>query len=99
VEHGAADLFLLGLLSMMDAILQIPMSLVIDGLSLDADSTVMLVDNAGPLLPLYRLVWALERGAWGAVVRACDQLGLREESVAEAFSSAMGWAQSMTSGV
>jgi EAL and modified HD-GYP domain-containing signal transduction protein len=97
VEHGAADLFLLGLLSLMDAILQIPMSLVIDGLSLDADSTVMLVDNAGPLLPLYRLVWALERGAWGAVVRACDQLGLREEDVAESFSSAMGWAQSMTS--
>jgi EAL and modified HD-GYP domain-containing signal transduction protein len=97
VEHGAADLFLLGLLSLMDAILQILMSLVIDGLSLDADSTVMLVDNAGPLLPLYRLVWALERGAWGAVVRACDQLGLREEDVAESFSSAMGWAQSMTS--
>jgi len=98
VEHGAADLFLLGLLSLMDAILQIPMSLVIDGLPLDADSTAMLVDNAGPLLPLYRLVWALERGAWGAVVRACDQLGLREEDIAESFSSAMGWAQSMTSG-
>jgi EAL and modified HD-GYP domain-containing signal transduction protein len=97
VEHGPADLFLVGLLSLMDAILQIPMSLVIDGLPLDADSTAMLVDNAGPLLPLYRLLWALEYGAWGAVVRACDQLGLSEESVAEAFSNAMGWAQSMTS--
>lgn len=99
VEHEKADLFLLGLLSMMDAILQIPMSLVIDGLPLDADSTAMLVDNTGPLLPFYRLIWALEHGAWGAVVRACDQLELREESVAEAFSSAMEWAQSMKSGV
>jgi EAL and modified HD-GYP domain-containing signal transduction protein len=97
VEHGAADLFLVGLLSLMDAILQIPMSLVIDGLSLDTDSTAMLLDNAGPLLPLYRLIWALEYGAWGAVVRACGQLGLPEESVAKAFSNAMGWAQSMTS--
>jgi EAL and modified HD-GYP domain-containing signal transduction protein len=98
VEHGKADLFLLGLLSLMDAILQIPMSLVIDGLPLDADSTAMLADNAGPLLPFYRLVWALEHGVWGAVVRACDHLELPEEFVAEAFSSAMGWAQSMTSG-
>jgi EAL and modified HD-GYP domain-containing signal transduction protein len=97
VEHGPADLFLVGRLSLMDAILQILMSLVIDGLPLDADSTAMLVDNAGPLLPLYRLIWALEYGAWGAVVRVCDQLGLSEESVAEAFSNAMGWAQSMTS--
>jgi hypothetical protein len=46
---------------------------------------------------LYRLVWALECGSWGAVVRACDQLGVSEELVAEAFSNAMGWAQSMTS--
>ena len=98
VEHGAVDLFLIGLLSLMDAILQVPMSVIIDGLPLDPDSVAMLVDNAGPLVPLYRLVWALERGAWGAVVRACDQLELPEEYVAEAFSNAMGWAQSMTSG-
>jgi EAL and modified HD-GYP domain-containing signal transduction protein len=96
IEYGEADLFLVGLLSLMDAVLQVPMSLVIDGLHLDADSTAMLVDNDGPLLPLYRLVWALERGEWSAVVRACDQLELREEYVAEAFSSAIGWAQSIS---
>jgi c-di-GMP phosphodiesterase len=66
IEHGTADLFLLGLLSLMVSILQIPMSVVIDGLPLDPDSTAMLLDNTGPLLPLGRLVWALERGAWGA---------------------------------
>ena len=52
MEHGSADLFLVGLLSLKDAILQIPMSLVIDGLPMDAYSIAMLVDNAGPLLPL-----------------------------------------------
>jgi len=96
VEHGASDLFLVGVLSLMDAVLQIPMRVVLDGLPLDSDSTAMLLDNTGPLLPFYRLVWALERGAWGAVVRACDQLGLSEELVAERFSSAMGWAQAVT---
>ncbi len=98
VEHGTVDLFLVGLLSLMDSILQIPMSIVIDGLALDAASTSMLLYNTGPLLPLYRLIWALEHGAWGAVVRACDHLGLSEEDIAEAYSAAMNWAQTMTSG-
>jgi EAL and modified HD-GYP domain-containing signal transduction protein len=98
VEHGGSDLFLVGLLSLIDAVLQVPMSVVLDGLQLDGDSTAMLLDNDGPLLPFYRLVWTLERGVWGAVVRACDQLGLSEEYVAECFSNAMGWAESVTSG-
>jgi EAL and modified HD-GYP domain-containing signal transduction protein len=96
IEHGTCDLFLLGLLSLMDAILQIPMSAVLDGLPLDADSTSMLLDNTGPLLPFFRLLSAIERGAWGAVVRACSQLQLSEEYVAECFSSAMGWAHAVT---
>jgi len=74
------------------------MSLVIDGLSLDADFYVMLVDNAGPFLPCtvsYGLLSAARGVRWfGLAIN-----WLREESVAEAFSSAMGWAQSMTSGV
>lgn len=98
VEHTGADLFTVGLLSFMDAILQVPMSVVLNGLPLDPDSTAMLLDNEGPLLPFYRLVWAIESGAWGAVVRACDQLKLSEEYVAGCFSSAMGWAQSVSSG-
>jgi hypothetical protein len=72
------------------------MSVVLEGLSLDADSMAMLLDNDGPLLPFYRLVWTLERGAWGGVVRACDSLGWSEEHVAECYSQAMGWAQAMT---
>ena len=50
VEHGPADLFLVGLLSLMDAILQIPMSLVIDGLPLDAG------DASGQCRPFASLV-------------------------------------------
>ncbi len=95
-EHGEADLFLVGLLSLMDAILEIPMSAVIDGLPLDQDSTDLLLENKGVLLPLYELIWSVERAAWGPVVRLCYQLGVNEERVAECYSKAMEWAQSVT---
>lgn len=95
-DHPDADLFLVGLLSLMDAILEIPMSAVIEGLPLDSDSAELLLENKGPLLPLYELVWSIERGAWGPVVRQCHQLGVNEEHVAECYSKAMEWAQAVS---
>jgi EAL and modified HD-GYP domain-containing signal transduction protein len=64
VEHIEADLFTVGLLSFMDAILQVQMSVVLNDLPLDPASTAMLLENEGPLLPFYRLIWAIESGAW-----------------------------------
>jgi c-di-GMP-related signal transduction protein len=96
IEHGNADLFLVGLLSMMDAILEIPMSAVIEGLPLDDASRQLLLENQGPLQPLYELTWAVERGAWHPVVRTCHKLGLEEETIAESYNAAMQWAQSIT---
>lgn len=96
-EHGNADLFLVGLLSMMDAILEIPMSAVIEGLPLDDASRELLLENRGPLQPLYDLTWAVEQGSWRPVVRTCHKLGLEEEQIAESYTTAMQWAQSITS--
>jgi EAL and modified HD-GYP domain-containing signal transduction protein len=94
-DHGDTDLFLLGLLSLMDAILEIPMGVILEGLPLDDASRELLLENSGPLLSLFTLVWAIERGAWGPVVRLCHKLGLSEEMVAESYSSAMQWAQAI----
>ncbi len=95
-DHGDADLFLIGLLSLMDSILEIPMRAIIEGVPLDQDSVDLLVENKGPLRPLYELIWSVERGAWGPVVRQCRQLGVDEENVAECYSKAMEWAQAVS---
>ncbi len=95
-EHREADLFLLGMLSLMDAILEIPMSAVIDGLPVDDDSRVLLLEHKGELYPLYDLITALEGGAWEGVVTSCALLGLNESDAAECYSSAIDWAQSLT---
>ncbi len=99
ISHGSTDLFLVGLLSMMDAILEIPMSAVLEGLSLDADSTKMLLEHRGKLRPIYELVLAVEAGAWTLVVRSCRQLGVGEDFAAECYSHAMAWAQSLTASI
>ena len=95
VEHQGADLFLLGLLSMMDAILEIPMSAVIEGLPLDEQARKLLLEHHGELAGLYQLVSAMEAGAWKLVVDSCATLGVQEDFAAQSYSEAMTWAQSL----
>ncbi len=97
IEHDRADLFLLGLLTMMDTILEIPMDAIIDGLSLDDASRTFLLEHEGPLRPVFELVFAVESGMWNSVVEWCGRLGVKEDYGAECYSSAMAWAQSITS--
>ena len=93
LNSADTDLFLLGLLSLMDAVLEIPMTDVLDGLPLSADIRAALVDHQGPLALIFDLVLAIEAGAWGGTVRLCEALHLDADLVAAASLQAMEWAQ------
>ena len=99
IGHGGADLFLLGLLTLMDTILEIPMSAIIDGLSLDEVSTTFLLEHEGGLRPVFELVFAVETGAWDSVLQSCQLLHVQEEFAAQCYSSAMAWAQVLTDSI
>jgi c-di-GMP-related signal transduction protein len=91
-------LFLLGLLSLMDAILEIPMAQVLEHVPLDQESKSVLLGGASPLRPLYQLMLAQESGEWEASSELVHQLGLVESEVAESYWEAMQWAKQVNSG-
>lgn len=66
VEHGNADLFLMGMLSLIDAILAVPIGVVIEELCLDANIKAQLLaaktGNKTPLSAIYDLMVAREAG-------------------------------------
>jgi len=97
-RHGDTDLFQVGLLSVMDAILEIPMREVLEGLPLDTESKTLLLENKGPLLPIYNLILAVEAGVWPAIASFSKQLGLQEEFIAQCHWNAMEWAQTIIGG-
>ena len=99
LEHERADLFLVGLLTLMDTILEIPMSAIIDGLSLDDACTTFLLEHEGTLRPIFELIFAVETGAWDSVIRSCRQLRLQEQLAAECYSRAMAWAQALADSI
>ena len=97
VPHGESDLFLLGLLSMIDAMLEIPMVRVLETLPVDHDTKSVLLGGNGRLRPLYDLMIARESGDWTATTECAHQLGLNDSEVAEAYWLAMQWARQISS--
>lgn len=95
---GDMDLFLLGLLSLMDSILEIPIESVVDALSIHQDIKLALMQKDSPLMSLYNLMLAVEAGEWDTVTRLCDDIHLSEPVVSGAQWKAMEWAQQVSAG-
>jgi c-di-GMP-related signal transduction protein len=98
IQHGDSDLFLLGLLSLIDAILEIPMSAVVENIAIDQETKAVLLGGASRLRPLYQLMLAQESGEWSQSAELARQLKLNENEVAEAYWQAMQWSRQVTGG-
>jgi EAL and modified HD-GYP domain-containing signal transduction protein len=99
VPQAGSDLFLVGLLSLMDAILGIPMAMVLEGIALDRETRAVLLGESSRLSPIYELMLAQENGQWDNVAQISSRLRLRGSFVAECHWKAMQWARQMTGGV
>lgn len=99
IKHGESDLFLVGLLSLMDAILEVRMGVVLEGISLDQEARAVLLGEESMLSGFYRLMRAQEAGDWQTVMRINAELHLPDSFVAECHWKAMQWAREMAGGV
>lgn len=93
VPHGDSDLFLMGLLSMIDAILEIPMERVLEPLAVDHETRAVLLGSVSGLRPLYELMLARECGDWKTASERSREMALSESDVAQAFWQAIQWAR------
>jgi EAL and modified HD-GYP domain-containing signal transduction protein len=97
IPHGDSDLFLMGLLSLMDAILELPMSQVLDHIPIDQETKSVLSGGASRLRPFYQLMLAQESGEWETATELSSQLHLVESDVADCYWQAMQWAREVSS--
>ena len=97
------DLFLIGMLSLMDAILDVPMGVVVEGLGFDAATKEDLLGaklgKETALFPLYHLMVAREEGDWEEVTAQAKKLNLSLPFVNRAYNEAMQWGRQMTAAV
>lgn len=93
LERRAAEFFLMGLLSMMDAILERPLAQVLDELCVSKDIRTALLDGVNVFRYVYELVLAYERGNWGRVSQFASALRAAESAVAQSYQDAVSWGQ------
>jgi EAL and modified HD-GYP domain-containing signal transduction protein len=95
VPHGESDLFLLGLLSLIDAMLEMPMEKILQRISLDLPTKAVLLAQPSPLLPVFQLVLAHESGDWELSMKLTQQLRLDPQNVAAYYWQAQQWAREL----
>ena len=90
-QRMSASLLLIGLFSLMESIMNIPMEEALAPLPLEEAVREALTKGAGPYMPWLSLVNAYERGEWRAVNNFARQLELTFEDLKAGYAEAISW--------
>lgn len=88
IPSQSSDLFLMGLLSVTDAILDRPMEQVLASLPIAPAVRIALCGGANNYRDVYDLMLAYERADWEAMAAASTRLGVEESAVADCEAKA-----------
>jgi EAL and modified HD-GYP domain-containing signal transduction protein len=94
----SSELFLMGLLSLFDTVLECPMEDVVAGLGLSTDVREALLgagDESSRLFRVFSLTLAWERADWDRVIALSESLDIDTTTVADAYSEAVSWSDRM----
>lgn len=85
--------FLIGLFSVLDALLDISIDELVDQLPLSDAVKMALQRREGPIGELLALEECFEQADWHGVEAHCDELGLELGAVSDELSAALRWSQ------
>ncbi|MGL4829450.1 MAG: EAL and HDOD domain-containing protein [Vibrio sp.] len=85
--------FFIGMFSVLDALLDTSIDLLVDQLPLTDEVKQALLHRQGPLGTLLNLEECFENADWQGVERYCDQLGFDLEDVRQELIEAQRWSQ------
>ena len=98
MESSANDLFLLGLLSVIDAILDMKMSDVLREIPVHEDIRGALLGSHNRFRELLEIVLLYERGDWEGVHAATARSSLNSVAIPDLFLQSVEWARGVLSG-
>lgn len=92
IGEDPAEQYMLGLLSLLDAILQTSMQSLVTSLPLRKEAKAALLGGVNPAAIPLRLIRSFEVGAWGACSDAAKDLGVSEDILTGIYMDAVKWA-------
>ena len=92
IADRSSELFLVGALSLVDAMLDRPMAAVLDDLPLADDVRLALLGTPSPLRPVLAFVEGYERGDWTTCTDLGRELRVTQARVLAHYQEAVTWA-------
>ncbi|MBU0482194.1 MAG: HDOD domain-containing protein [Proteobacteria bacterium] len=96
VWPDSSEVFLLGLFSMIDGLLDTPMKEVMEKLPIDEAIKDALMKKTGPLVPFLTATDAYERNEMEKCLKAFTALGVEPKNVPDYYLTAVAFADSLT---
>ncbi len=87
------DLFLVGLLSLVDALVGRPLAELVEEMALSVDIQAGILESGSRLGRVRSLALAQERGDWDRITTLAAELGVPEDSLRELYEQAVEWQQ------
>ena len=94
-EYSNENAFQTGLFSMLDVLMDMPMSSALDGICLADEVRSALIDHSGILYDMLELVISLERSDWVKVDDLAWLLNVDAKLVSEEYLDAVKWCNTM----
>jgi c-di-GMP-related signal transduction protein len=91
VQQDPSQFYLMGMLSLLDALLETPMPRILNALPLGSEMKAALLGEPGPLSAVLGLVQSLELCDWARCENLRQSLGLTESAVAAMHVESLGW--------
>lgn len=93
-KHQSGEAFLTGLFSLLDAILDQPMSLLVEKLPFQDEIKAALLEEKNTLYYILKVVKAYETGSWWALEQAVIFLNIQSDILPELYKKSVDWADS-----
>jgi c-di-GMP-related signal transduction protein len=97
LKARADELFLMGLLSTIDAILDRPMSTVLADMPVPDEIKEALLGQGGEFRDIYEIAANYETGTWEPLHKAVERARVKEDLVPELFMKSLDWANQLIS--
>jgi EAL and modified HD-GYP domain-containing signal transduction protein len=97
LEPVAGDCFLLGLLSLLDALLNMPMEDVLAGLPVDEEIKNALFGLPSRFRGIFETALDYEHGTWEQLEASAQAAGLDEQRIPQLFTEALTWSDKILS--
>jgi EAL and modified HD-GYP domain-containing signal transduction protein len=92
-QRTRGPLFLVGLFSMLDALVGVPMPVLVQQLELTKDVSEALSNRAGLYGSTLSLVESYENGSWPTVLQRCGEIKSDPEGLRALYTESIQWAR------